>query len=167
MLTAQTIEKLKSMRLSGMVQAYVEQLEQPDITALSFEERLGLLVDREWTSRRDRRLARLLKEAKLRLPASMEDIDYHQPRGLDRGLMRSLASCKWLELHQNVLITGPTGVGKTFVACALANAACRQGFKTRYYRLSRLLSELALARGGWELPHPVEPAGPDPTLGAG
>jgi len=152
MLIQQTIERLHEMRLKGMAQALVAQSQQPDVLALSFEERLSLLVDQEWTYRRDRRLRRLLKEAKLRLPACIEDIDYRHPRGLDRAVIRSLANCEWIAAHQNVLITGPTGVGKTFIACALANAACRHGFSARYYRVPRLLSELAMAKGDGSYP---------------
>jgi len=119
---------------------------------LSFEERFGLIVDREWTARRNRRLERLLKEARLRLPACPEDINYRHPRGLDRSVMRSLVTCGWLDAHRNVVITGPTGVGKTFIACALADAACWQGFRTRYYGVSRLLGELTAARGDGTYP---------------
>lgn len=112
----------------------------------------GLLVDQEYTYRTNRRLARHLKEAKLRMSACMEDIDYRHPRGLDRVVVRSLATCEWLRTHQNVAITGPTGVGKSFLASALANAACRQGFSARYYRVPRLLSELAIAKGDGSFP---------------
>jgi DNA replication protein DnaC len=106
----------------------------------------------EWTCRQNKRLARLLKAAKLRLPACVEDIDYRQPRGLDRNIVIHLAACDWIRSSQNVLITGPTGVGKTFIACALAHSACRHGFSARYYRVPRLLSELAIARGDGSYP---------------
>lgn len=152
MLTQQTIETLKRMRLTGMAEALSAQAHRPDVTELSFEERLGLLVDYEWTYRQDRRLARLLKQARLKLPACLEDIDYRHPRGLDRAVMRSLADGQWLRHHQNILITGPTGVGKTYIACALANLACRQGLGARYYRTPRLLAELAIARGDGSYP---------------
>ncbi len=132
MLDQQTIARLREMRLFGMAEGFQAQVHQPDVQGLSFEERFGLLVDQEWSSRQDRRLARLLKAAKLRLPACVEDIDYQTPRGLDRTVMRSLATGNWIRYHQGILISGPTGVGKTFVACALANAACRQGFSARY-----------------------------------
>jgi DNA replication protein DnaC len=135
-----------------MAEGLSQQLEQPAAQGLSFEERFDLLVDQEYTYRRNRRLARLLKEAKLRLDASPEDIDYHHPRGLDRHLMMTLASSEWIRLHQNLLITGPTGTGKTYVACALANAACRQGLSCRYYRMPRLLSDLLTARGDGSYP---------------
>jgi DNA replication protein DnaC len=135
-----------------MVEGLSQQLEQPAAQGLSFEERFDLLVDQEYTYRRNRRLARLLKEARLRLDASPEDIDYHHPRGLDRHLMMTLATSEWIRLHQNLLITGPTGTGKTYVACALANAACRQGLSCRYYRMPRLLSDLLTARGDGSYP---------------
>lgn len=146
MLTQPTVDKLRQMRLVGMADGFSAQLRLSDYHSLCFEERFGLLVDQEWTYRQDRRLARLLKEANLRLSASLEDIDYQQPRGLDRALMATLATGQWLNNHQNVIITGPTGVGKTFIACALAHGAIRLGFSARYYRLSRLLSDLVLAR---------------------
>ena len=146
MLTQPTLDKLRRMRLVGMAEAFAAQMRLSDYQGLSFEERFGNLVDQEWTYRQDRRLARLLKEAKLRLSACLEDIDYQTPRGLDRALMASLAGGQWIGHHQNILITGPTGVGKTFIACALAHGAIRLGFSCRYYRLSRLLSELVLAR---------------------
>src|SRR5690554_91788 len=152
MLTQPTLEKLRQMRLIGMAEAFADQLDRPDIHELSFEERLGLLVDHEWTYRQDRRMARLLREAKLRIPASLEEIDYHHPRGLDRSVMRSLGTCDWVRRHQAILITGPTGSGKTFLACALANAACRQGFSARYYRLPKLMTELAMAKGDGSYP---------------
>ena len=153
------------MRLSGMAEAFAAQLKDQDIRNLSFEERFGLIVDQEWTCRQDHRLKRLLRGATLRLPACVEDIDYQQPRGLDRSVLHALAGGGYLRGHQNVLVEGPTGVGKTFIACALANAACRQGFSARYYRLPRLLSELTTARGDGSyprllssLPIPVNPS---------
>jgi len=146
MLDQQTLEKLRRMRLGTMANALEVQQSDPQCQELSFEERLGLLVDREWTARRDRRLSRLLKEARLRLPAAPEDIDYRASRGLEKPLLRSLFGGEWLRDGRSVLLTGPTGVGKTFIACALGNAACRQGFRTRYYRVPRLLGDLELAR---------------------
>jgi DNA replication protein DnaC len=113
------------MKLTGMAQALSDQMKNTDFNDYSFEERLGLLVEYEWTYRQNKRLAILLKQAKLRLGACMEDINYIHPRKLDRGLMKSLATCQWINARQNVIITGPTGIGKTFIACALANAACR------------------------------------------
>jgi len=140
------------MRLHGTAAAFLAQAEPPAARELSFEERFGLLVDQEWTYRQDRRLTRWLREARLRLPACMEDIDYQKPRGLNRALLRTLASCDWVRAHQNVLITGATGVGKTYWCCALAQQACRQGFTARYYRVPWLLTELTMARGDGSYP---------------
>jgi DNA replication protein DnaC len=147
MLNHPTIEKLHVLRLAGMARALQEQAETMNIDALSFEERLGLLVDRELTDRENRRLKTRLRKARLRQAACLEDIDYRHPRGLDKGLLQSLASCRWLREHHNVLIAGPTGVGKTYIACALAQQACREGYNTAYLRLSKLFRELAVARG--------------------
>lgn len=152
MLIQQTVETLRRLRLTGMAEALLVQTRQPDHNELSFEERIGLLVDYEWTCRQNRRLGRLLKQARLKLPACMEDIDYTHPRGLDKAVIRSLAGGEWLQARRCVLITGPTGVGKTFIACALANQACRLGFGTRYFRTARLLTDLAIARGDGSYP---------------
>lgn len=156
MLTQPTVDKLRALKLHGMAEALLAQLAQPDAQQLSFEERLGLLVDHEWTYRQNRRLRRLLAEARLRLPACVEDIDDRPQRGLDRSLIRQLATGDWARRGQNVLITGPTGVGKTYVACALGHAACRQGLRTRYYRLPRLLTELTIAKGDGSYPRLME-----------
>ncbi|MEW6448993.1 MAG: IS21-like element helper ATPase IstB [Bacillota bacterium] len=134
------------MKLFGMARALQEQLAQPDIISIPFEERLGMLVDREVDYRENKRLARLLKEAKLKQQACVEDVDFRHPRGLDRAVFFSLADCRWIREHHNLIITGPTGVGKTFIACALANKACRLGFTVRYWRTSRLLPAVATAR---------------------
>lgn len=152
MLTHPTLDKLQTLRLTGMVKALHEQMHMPDIADLSFEERLGLLVDREMTERHDRRLKTRLRQAKLRLNASLEDIDYRHPRGLDKSLMVSLASCQWVRDRRNILITGPTGIGKTWIACALGQVACREGYTTLYLRLPRLLQELPLAKGDGRYP---------------
>jgi len=146
-LTHPTLEKLKQMRLVGMAQGLEDQLQTPQIESLGFEERLGLLVDREQTERQTRRLKSLLTRAKLRLRSSLEDIDYRSRRGLDKSLILELASCHWLRDHHNLLLTGPTGVGKTFIACALAQKACREGLSAIYLRLPRLFGDLALAKG--------------------
>lgn len=142
----QTFDKLNQMKLFGMARALQEQLAQPDIISIPFEERLGMLVDREVDYRENKRLARLLKEAKLKQQACVEDVDFRHPRGLDRAVFFSLADCRWIREHHNLIITGPTGVGKTFIACALANKACRLGFTVRYWRTSRLLPAVATAR---------------------
>ena len=135
-----------------MLKALSEQMQMSDISDLSFEERLGLLVDREMTERHDRRLKTRLRQAKLRLNASIEDLDYRHPRGLDKSLFISLASCQWVRDRRNILITGPTGVGKTWIACALGQTACRQGYTTLYLRLPRLLQELPIAKGDGRYP---------------
>jgi DNA replication protein DnaC len=146
MLLHPTLEKLQALNLTGMLRALQEQLRTPECGQLSFEERLGLLVDCEATERENRRLAIRLGKARLRQQAVLEDVDFRHPRGLDRSLMLSLASCQWVRERQNCLITGPTGVGKTYLACALAHKACREGASTRYARVTRLLEELAIAR---------------------
>lgn len=152
MLITPTIEALHALALAGMARALVEQLERPDYAALSFEERLGLLVDREVQDRDNRRLARHLKTAKLRSDAVIEDLDLRASRGLDRATILGLAEGHWVTAHRNVLVVGPTGVGKTFVACALAHAAIRRGHSALYLRVPRLLDELVLARADGRLP---------------
>jgi DNA replication protein DnaC len=153
MLNEQTLEKLYAMRLTGMAEAFAEQLRQPGIAELSFEERFGLLVDRQWIWRENRRMKRLLKNAKLRLDACIEDIDYKTPRGIDKSVILRLASCDWINQAQNVIIVGPTGVGKTYLACALANRACRSGLSAFYIRAPRLFHAVALARADGSYPN--------------
>ena len=146
MLTHHTANTLRELRLAGMAKAFEEQLTLPVTHALSFEERLGLLLDRELTHRDSKRLDRLLKQARLKHSgACIEDLDYRRGRGLDKPLMASLANCDWIRNYLNVLITGPTGSGKTRVACALANQACRQGLSVLYARAPRLFQELKIA----------------------
>ena len=152
MLQQHTLEKLHALKLTGMAAAFEQQLTQPAIEELSFEERFALLLDQEILFRDNRRLARLLKAAKLRVNACVEDIDYRHPRGIDRSFMSSLASCQWVQRHQNLCITGPTGSGKTWLACALGNQACRQGLSTRYFRLPRLFEMLRIAHGDGSYP---------------
>jgi len=147
MLMHPTLEKLRTLQLRGMAAALEDQTRTPEIQSLSFEERLGLLLDREETSRADRRLKTRLTQAKLRMPASLEDIDHHAHRGLDKAVLLDLASCNWITRHHNLVITGPTGVGKTYLACAIAQKACREGHKALYQRLPRLLHELEIAKG--------------------
>ncbi|MCA1807520.1 MAG: IS21-like element helper ATPase IstB [Actinobacteria bacterium] len=147
MLKHPTLEKLHALKLTGMAAALTDQSATPDITELTFEERLGLLVDREMTERDNRRMTSRLRRARLRHNAILEDLDYRNSRGLDKGLIQSLASCQWVKEHLNVLITGPTGVGKTWLACALAHKACREGYTAQYVRLTRLLRELTIAKG--------------------
>lgn len=147
MLKHPTLDKLQALKLSGMVAALSDQMTIPGITELSFEERLGLLVDREMSDRENRTLASRLRRARLRHQAALEDIDYQQPRGLDKGVIQTLAGCQWVKEHLNVLITGPTGAGKTWLACALAQKACREGYSAHYIRLARLLRDLTIAKG--------------------
>jgi len=142
----QSIDKLRSLRLSGMARALEEQLHQPDIGRVAFDERLAMLIDREEVNRHNTALAQRLRLARLRQAVCLEDIDYSQPRGLDRAVIRSLATGRWVVEHNNILVLGPTGAGKSFIACALGNQAARQGHSVRYQRLSRLLDELAMAR---------------------
>jgi DNA replication protein DnaC len=147
MLTEPTLNKLRALRLDAFAAAWSEQTKNPEASKLSFDERLGLLVDAECLARENKRLGRLLKEAKLRLSqACIEEIDYPARRELDKAVIRQLAGCRWVHEHQNVIITGMTGTGKTFVGCALAQQACRKGFSAIYRRASRLFDELALAR---------------------
>ncbi len=152
MLNQHTLEKLRALRLTGMSEAFEQQLAQPAAQDLAFEERFGLLVDQEVLYRDNRRLARLLKTAKLRLNACVEDIDYRHPRGLDRPSIASLASCQWVQRHQNLCLTGPTGTGKTWLACALGNQACRQGLSVRYLRVPRLFEMLRIGHGDGSYP---------------
>lgn len=147
MLNEPTMEKLKALRLDAMAAAWTAQQQTPETARLSFDERLGLLVDAEWLYRENNRLGRALREAKLKLGhACVEDIDYSAKRELDKAIVRQLATCRWVKEHQNVLLTGATGTGKTYVACALAQQACRKGYRAIYRRASRLFGELALAR---------------------
>jgi DNA replication protein DnaC len=146
MLINQTVDKLHSLRLSGMAEALTDQLQHPDrYGELEFTARLGLLVDREAQDRDNRRLTRNLKTAHLRTPACVEDIDFRRPRGLDRTQILNLAQARWVSEHRDLLISGATGCGKTYLACALAHAAIRHGHKALYWRAPRLLDELRLA----------------------
>src|SRR4030042_5123438 len=146
MLKEQTYDKLLGLKLYGMADAFKEQLIQPDMLTLSFEERFSLLVDRQWTFKENHRLARLLQNAKLKLSACIEDIDYQKARGVDKSVILSLAGCQWVEQSHNIIITGPTGVGKTYLACALAHTACRSGFSAFYLRCPRLFQQLVIAQ---------------------
>lgn len=152
MLLHPTREILQRLRLRGMLKALHEQLQRPESASLSFEERLGLLLERAVSERETRSLKTRLKQAKLRESAAIEDVDYRTHRGLEKALMTRLAACQWIGEHLNVLIAGPTGVGKTWIAYALAHKACRKGFSARYLRLPRLLQELSLARADGRYP---------------
>lgn len=145
MLIEQTIEKLRKLKLGAMVSVLEEQLSKPDLQALTFNERLGLMVDHEVTERENRRVSSLLRKARLRQNACVEDLNYRHARGLVRAKMAALVTCDFIHHHQNILFTGPTGCGKSWLACALGQAACRKGFSTRYLRVSRLLESLRIA----------------------
>jgi DNA replication protein DnaC len=145
MLNQPTLEKLRALRLTGMADAFQEQLSQP-IPDLDFESRLTLLIEREWYLRENRRLKRRLSQAKLQQPACIEDIDFKHPRGLNKTVVLELAQGQWIKQHLNLLITGPTGCGKTYLGCALSHKACLLGFTSRYYRLPRLWHELKVAK---------------------
>lgn len=147
MLKHATLEQLQELKLHGMARAFEEQLGMSELEELSFEERLGLLVEREATDRASRRLTARLRRAKLREQAAIEDVDWRARRGLDKRQILTLASCQWVAEHLNVLITGKAGVGKTFLACALAHKACREGYTALYLRVPRLFRDLAIARG--------------------
>jgi DNA replication protein DnaC len=147
MLTQPTLAQLNELRLHALARAWQAQHEDPGTDDLGFDERLALLVEAEWMDRQNKRLSRLLRAAKLRIAgACLEDLEYAKERKLDRSLMRQLATGRWIESHQNVVITGATGVGKTYVACALAQQACRRGHRVLYRRAPRLFDELTLAR---------------------
>jgi DNA replication protein DnaC len=152
MLTQPTLQQLYDLRLLGMAQALEEQQRMSDLDRLGFEERLALLVQREITARDDRRLTRLLQMAKLRLSACVEDVDFRPDRGLDRGVLLRLAQGPWIREADNVLISGATGTGKSYLACALGHSACRRGLSTAYFRCSRLLQAMALARADGSYP---------------
>lgn len=147
MLTQPTVEKLKSMRLDALAAAWAAQQKDSQFAGLGFDERLGMLIDAEWMSRENKRVDRSLKEAKLKLGAAcIEDIDYPARRELDKASIKQLATCRWVHEHLNVVVTGATGTGKTYLACALAQQACRKGYRALYRRATRLSDELGLAR---------------------
>jgi DNA replication protein DnaC len=147
MLIHPMLDKLQTLRFFGMLSALEEQMKMPDIEKLSFDERFGLLIDREMIDRQNRRFKTRLRKAKLRLNACLEDIDFRHPRGLDKSLMLQLASGQWIKEANNLLIIGPTGVGKTYLACALAHKACQLDYSALYFRLPRLLQQLDIAKG--------------------
>lgn len=147
MLNHPCVTRLEELGLSGMAAALREQNALPDSETLPFTERLDLLLERELTERSTRRLQRRLRAAALRQNASLSELDYRARRGLEKRLILTLASCEWVRRHQNVLVTGATGVGKSFIACALAHTACLEGHTALYQRLGRLLDDLELSRG--------------------
>jgi len=145
MLNQQTIDKLHAMKLHGIADAFRAQLETTEVTQLSFEERFALLVDHQWLWKENRALERRLRSAHLKELGVIEDVDYQHPRGLDRKLLRTLFSSDWVRQHHSVLLLGPTGIGKSWLACALAQKACRDGFSVLHKRTSELFRELAVA----------------------
>jgi len=152
MLIQQTLDKLYDMKLPAMAEAFNQQLEQPDLSELSFEDRFAMLVDRQWTFKEDRRMTRLLRIAKLKDSACIENIDFRTPRALDRSLVVRLSGTDWIKKAQNLIILGSTGVGKTYLACALAKSACRNGYSAMYKRAPRLYQEIAVARADGSYP---------------
>lgn len=141
-----TLERIYALRLKSFGKALEDQLHRGQASDLSFEERLALLIDSEWDARQSRRTDRRLHEAKLKHGTGAEGIDFRYPRGLDKSVVLDLLNCAWVRAGRNVILTGATGLGKTWIACALADRACREGFSAIYYRVPRLLQELALAR---------------------
>jgi len=152
MLTQQTIEKLYDMKLAAMAEAFTQQLALPDLGELSFEDRLAMLVDRQWAFKEDRRMNRLLRTARLRDSACIENIDFKTPRALDKSILVRLTGSDWIKKAQNVIIIGPTGVGKTYLASAIANSACRSGYTAMFKRAPRLYQEIAFARADGSYP---------------
>jgi DNA replication protein DnaC len=153
MLNTPTLDKLRDLKLKGMITGLEEQMASSKCDSLSFEERLGMLVDVELATRENRRLKTRLAQAKLRMQACVEDIDYSSSRqGLDRSLIQSLHDCNWIKKGLNMIITGPTGIGKSYLACAFAHRACLMGYKTRYFRASKLFGELQLVAADGRYP---------------
>lgn len=147
MLKQQTLDKMQAMKMAAMAEAFEHQLAKSDYADLSFEERIGLLIDTEWTAREQRKLARRLRSAKMRYPASLENVNFKTPRGLNRQQILTLGSGSWIQDRHNLLVTGPTGIGKSFLTCAFVERACRKGFSAHYVRLPRLLHTIAVGRG--------------------
>lgn len=147
MLLHPTLEKLTTMRFTGMAAALDEQMKMDGLEDMGFEERLGLLLDREQDVRETRRMNTRLRKAKLRQDGCIEDIDFRHPRGLDKSLVIRLADCQWIKKHNNLFITGSTGVGKSYLACAFAQKACREGFSALYLRTTKLFEDMSLAKG--------------------
>jgi len=147
MMNQATLDKMQAMKMAAMAEAFGNQLGSSQYAELIFEERVGLLVDAEWTAREQRKLSRRLRAAKLRHAASLENVDFKTPRRLHRQVVLSLGTCAWIGERQNLILTGPTGIGKSFLSCAFVEAACRKGFSATYVRMPRLLHDLAVSRG--------------------
>ena len=151
MLAEVTLDKLYAMKLNGLAEAWLEQQQQPQSGDLSFDERLAMLVERQWIWKENRALVTRLKFAQLKQSACLEDIDYRHPRGLKRAVVEQLASCEWIRHHRHCIITGPTGVGKSYLACALAHKACRERFRALYFYGPKLFRALNLAQADGSL----------------
>jgi DNA replication protein DnaC len=151
MLNNVTLEQMRSLRLAGMAEAFEEQLNNP-LTELDFDSRLAILIEREALVRENRKMKRRLQQAKFQQQACVEDIDYQHSRGLHKSTVLELAHCNWVRSRLNILITGPTGCGKTYLACAMAHKACLNGFSSRYYRLPRLWETLKIAKADGSYP---------------
>jgi len=156
MLNNQTMEKLHTLRLTGMAESYRKQMEDAEMAGLSFEERFALLVDQHWTWRENQAMARRLKKSKLDAEPCVEDIDFRHPRGLDRPFMRTLISAQWVVQHRSALFTGPTGIGKSWLAQALAQKACRDGYTVLYRPAPKLFRDLVIARADGSLGRVLE-----------
>jgi len=152
MLVSPILDKLGSLKLVGMREGLREQMENTAYRKLSFEERLGMLLDREWSLRQTRKQTRRMRVARFREAAVVEDLDFGFSRGLDRSQVLALAQDDWIRQHLNVIITGPTGAGKTYLACALGQSACRNGVSVRYFQISKLLQKITYARADGSLP---------------
>ena len=152
MLNEQTKAKMYAMKLNGMAEAYDEQRRQSQMADLGFDERLALLIERQWLWKESRALNTRLSHAKFKAPACVEDLDYRNSRGLKRSQVDQLSTCDWVKHHQNVIVTGPTGTGKTFLACALAHKACREGFRALYFYAPKLFRELGTAVADGSMP---------------
>jgi len=151
MLNQQTLEKLHALRLTGMAEAYCKQMEDAEMAGLSFEERFGLMVDQHWTWRENQAMTRRLKRSKLDAEPCVEDINYRHPRGLDRALMRTLSTSQWAARHLSILFIGKTGLGKSWLAQALAQKACRDGYTVLYRPAPKLFRDLMIARADGSL----------------
>jgi len=152
MVSEETHRQLTEMKLYGLASSFSDYLQKTDKDELSYQERFGMMVDTEWTQRQQRRLNYRLSQAKLREQACVEDINYRHPRGLDRSVVQRLCSCKWISDHDNLTITGKTGLGKTWLACALANKACRLGYTSSYVRVPRMLQDIYVAHADGSYP---------------
>ena len=156
MMNRQTLDKLHALRWFGLAEAWRKQMENPEMAALSFDERFSLLVDQHWTWKENQALGRRLKKSKLDTEPCVEDIDFRHPRGLDRSLMRTLSGSQWVAQHLSILFSGPTGTGKSWLAQALAQKACRDGYSVCYRPVTKLFRDLMIARADGSLSRVLE-----------